>query len=104
MTTYDIIKAAIQNKQTIEATYDGLPRKLCPHVIGTKTGVQQCLCYQYGGQTSKGPITSDTASNWKCMVISKFQHVKVTNDSWHTFSNHSKSQTCVDQIVAEVDY
>ena len=104
MTTYETIKLAIQNKQTISADYDRLPRLLCPHVIGTKNGIQQCLCYQYGGQTSQGPITADTAKNWKCLVISKLSNVVVTTDSWHTFDNHSQKQTCVDHIDVEVAY
>jgi len=104
MSIYDTIKSAIKNKQTITADYDDLPRKLCPHVIGTKNGITQCLCYQYGGQTSQGAITTDTAKNWKCLVISKLRNVVVTEDAWHTFDNHSQKQTCVDQIDLEVVY
>jgi hypothetical protein len=104
MPTYDLIKTAIQNKQAITANYDGLPRELCPHVIGTKNGTEQCLCYQFGGETSRGKITTDGPSNWKCMVISKFKNVAISDGEWHTYENHSKKQTCVDIIDAEIDY
>jgi len=104
MTPYQIIKNAILNKQPVTAMYDGYYRELCPHVIGTKDGVEQCLCYQYGGDSSRGKITFDSKSNWRCMIISKFSQVTATTGPWHTFENHSKSQTCVDVIDAEAAF
>jgi len=103
-TTYTTIRNAILNKQQVFATYDGLPRELCPHMIGHKAGVEQALFYQFGGSTSKGPITSDTKDNWKCMIISKFQNVTVKDGEWHTFENHSRPSTCTDVIDVEVHF
>ena len=31
-------------KQPVAATYDGLPRLLCPYVLGRKSGRLQALC------------------------------------------------------------
>jgi hypothetical protein len=38
------------------------------------------------------------------MVISKFENVAISDGEWHTYENHSKKQTCVDIIDAEIDY
>lgn len=47
MNRYEVVKKAIQNKKQIIAKYNGLVREMCPHVIGTKSGRQQALFYQY---------------------------------------------------------
>jgi len=52
MTTYELIRQAIEKKQCITCNYNGYSRKMTPHVIGTKKGKQQALFYQYGGQSS----------------------------------------------------
>ena len=43
MSNYDLIRNAILGKQQVFANYDGHPRELCPHAIGTKTvGNKRC--------------------------------------------------------------
>ena len=36
------------------AIYDGLPRLLCPHVLGRKSGRLRVLFYQFGGSSNSG--------------------------------------------------
>ncbi len=99
LSTYEIVREAILNKQPIHAFYDGYERYMCPHVIGTKKGVQQCLFYQYAGQSKSGnPV------GWKCVIISGLQNIRAFAGDWHTDTNHSKQQTCVDSIDVEVEY
>lgn len=104
MNNYTAVKTAIINKQPISATYDGYYRELCPHAIGTKNGKNQGLFYQFGGDTSKGPIGDEGPNNWKCMHIDKLQNIQVIGGEWHTASNHSNRSTCIDAIDVEVDY
>jgi hypothetical protein len=60
MDAYGIIRQAIIDQKTIVATYKGLERIMCPHVIGTnKQGRQQALCYQFGGESQSRPIEPD---------------------------------------------
>lgn len=102
--TYVMIKNAILNKQQVFAIYDGYRRELCPHAIGHKGGIEQALFYQFGGETSKGRVTTDTKNNWKCMTISKLSNVTVYDGEWHTFENHSRPSTCTDIIDVEVEF
>jgi hypothetical protein len=101
---YQIIRNAILNKQQVIATYDGCLREMCPHVIGHKNGTEQALCYQFAGNTSKGPIKEQSKNNWRCITISKLTNVSVKDGEWYTFENHSRPSTCVDTIDVEVAY
>lgn len=99
---YDMIYSAIQNKQIITATYKGYYREMCPHVLGHKKGRAHALFYQFGGQSKSGLSPEGAADNWRCIFVDELQNVKVQDGAWHTAPNHSRPQTCVDQIRIEV--
>lgn len=105
MSTYDIVRQAIIDKSQITAVYDGHYREMCPHAIGIKKGKEQALFYQFGGETSKGPLQDPSASNnWRCLELSKLHNVRVTTGPWHSADNHSSASTCIDDIDLEVSY
>lgn len=103
MTTYDLVKQAILEKKCVTCMYNGFLRKMTPHVIGTKKGTEQALFYQYGGESSSG-LSSDPAKNWRCIPIGKIEDLSINGDAFQTAHNHSRTQTCVDDIDVEVDY
>lgn len=103
MTTYELIRQAIEKKQCITCNYNGYSRKMTPHVIGTKKGKQQALFYQYGGQSSSG-LSMNPKENWRCIEISKITNATINSDKFQTASNHGRDQTCVDVIDLEVEY
>lgn len=100
--TYDIIRNAIINKLQVVATYDGHVREMCPHVIGTKGGREQALFYQFGGTSSSGAIIPNSSKNWRCIPIEGLSDVSTRPGPWHTGANHSRTQTCVDNIDVEI--
>ena len=89
-------------KQHVLATYDGYPREMCPHAIGTKNGREQALFYQFGGGSKSGLKPAGSPDNWRCIELAKLTGVSVRAGSWHTASNHSESQTCVCIVDVEV--
>ena len=101
---YQIVRQAIIDKNSISATYDGYPRELTPHVIGTKRGVRHALFYQFGGQSSSGLGPVGSPSNWRCIDVDKLTDVRVIVGVFHTAPNHTRPQTCVDVIDAVVRY
>ena len=103
MSNYELIKYAIQNKKQVTAMYEGRYREMCPHNLGTKLGRQQAMFYQFGGDSSKGPITPANAQ-WRCMQLDKLTHLEVKDGLWFTGDNHSRPQTCVDRIEYEVAF
>lgn len=99
---YQLIRSAILNKQQIVATYQGHVREMCPHVIGTKNGREQALFYQFGGTSSSG-IVAGSSANWRCIPIDGLSGVTAMDGEWRTADNHSRSQTCVDDVDVEVE-
>ena len=100
---YDVVRNAIANKHIIVATYQDHVREMCPHVIGRKNGREQALFYQFGGTSSSGPIIPDALKNWRCIPIDGLSNVSSKPGEWCTAANHSRPQTCVDEIDLEVD-
>jgi hypothetical protein len=103
MTNHEIIADAIINKKQVTAFYNGHLREMCPHVLGTKNGRTQCLFYQFGGGSSSGTITPNSQQNWRCIPVDTLEISEVKTGIWHTGSNHSRPQTCVDFIDVEVE-
>src|SRR5215204_2962631 len=46
---YLLLRLAAARRQPVAATYDGLLRLLCPHVLGRKSGRLRMFCYQFAG-------------------------------------------------------
>jgi len=104
MSTYELIKDAILNKRQIFATYKGYRREMCPHTLGWKGDKQQCLFYQFGGDSSSGIIISGSDKNWRCIPIDQLENITIQDGDWQTANNHSPRQTCVDQIEVEASF
>jgi hypothetical protein len=77
MTTYEIIRNAIHNKEQVFAYYDGYPREMCPHVLGRKNGREQALFYQFGCGSTHGSVPG-----WRCIEIAKLSEVSSRKGKW----------------------
>jgi hypothetical protein len=100
-TNQELISSAIKQKRPIRAIYDNYQRELCPHAMGWKDNVMNVLCFQFGGSSSKGlPIIGE----WKCMQVDKLRNVSLQSGEWHTSKMHTRTQTCIDQIVIQIDH
>src|SRR5580700_12291285 len=97
---YRLVRAAVANKQPIEAVYQGRLRLFCPHRLGrNREGGLRVLCYQYGGDSRSGLQPVGSPENWRCIVLEKLSRVKPIEDTWRTAPNHSRPTSC----VAEAD-
>jgi hypothetical protein len=101
-TNLDALTLAIQTKTPVACDYNGFYREMCPHVVGWKAGKLQVLSYQFAGQSSSGPIVPLSLDNWRCMEVEKIQNLKEITAEWQSYSPHSRPQTCVDEILAQV--
>ncbi len=99
---YELIEQAIREKLQVTATYKGYYREMCPHALGVKNGRQQALFYQFGGESSKGMVTPGSTDNWRCIAIQGLANITLRAGEWYTAANHSRAQTCIDQIDIEV--
>lgn len=95
--SYAILRQAIQLKRCVTAYYDLEPRHFAPHCLGeSKDGHMNVLGFQYGGKSS-GKLP-----NWRCYHVSDLRNVTINGDQWHTASDHSRPNTCVNTVHAEV--
>jgi hypothetical protein len=100
---YDLLRLAAARRQPVAAIYDGLPRLLCPYVLGRKSGRLRALCYQFGGSSRSGlPMVSQGVGGWRCLVVVKLSEVELRAEAWHT-EPRSPRQTCIDEIDFDAD-
>jgi hypothetical protein len=100
---YLLLRLAATRRQPVAAVYDGLPRLLCPHVLGRKSGRLRVLCYQFGGSSNSGiAVASDAMGGWRCLAVEKLSQVVLRADAWHT-EPRSPRQTCIDEVDFDAD-
>jgi hypothetical protein len=100
---YDRLRLAAARRQPVAAVYDGLPRLLCPHVLGRKSGRLHAFVYQFGGSSNSGPpMTAEGVGVWRCLTVAKLSQVELRTDAWHT-EPRSLRQTCIDEIDFDAD-
>jgi hypothetical protein len=100
---YDLLRLAAARRQVVTAIYDGLPRLLCPHVLGRKSGRLHGLFYQFGGSSNSGlPVAPEGVGYWRCLAVEKLSQVELHADAWHT-EPRSRRQTCVDEVDFDAD-
>jgi hypothetical protein len=100
---YDLLHLAAARRQPVAATYDGLRRLLCPHVLGRKSGRLHMFCYQFGGGSHSGlPMVPERMGEWRCLAVEKLSEVELRAEGWHT-EPRSPRQTCIDEIELDAD-
>ena len=100
---YLLLRLAATGRQPVAAVYDGLPRLLCPHVLGRKAGRLHTFFYQFGGGSRRGlPMVPDGIGGWRCLAVEKLSQVELRADAWHT-EPRAPRQTCIDEIDFDVD-
>jgi hypothetical protein len=76
---------------------------MSPHALDFKNGKLHTLCYQFGGESSTG-LSADSADNWRCMAVAQLEGVQIMGRDVQSVSHHSRLNTCIDEVVVEVDY
>ena len=100
---YLLLRLAAAGRQPVAAVYDGLPRLLCPHVLGRKAGRLHTFFYQFGGGSHSGlPMAPERIGEWRCLAVEKLSQVELRADAWHT-EPRSPQQTCIDEIDFDAD-
>jgi len=103
---YQMIRQAIIDKDIVVAAYHGYVREMCPRVLGTKRGRLQSLMYQFAGGSSSGLEPDGSPANWRCVIVEELSNVSTrrSKGEWHTASDYSRPQTCVDPNEKVVDF
>jgi hypothetical protein len=100
---YELLRVGAAGRQPVAAIYDGLPRLLCPHVLGRKSGQPHVFVYQFGGSSNSGlPMVLEGVGGWRCLAVEKLSQVELRADAWHT-EPRAPHQTCVDEVDFDAD-
>src|ERR1051326_6371906 len=96
---YDLIRDAILQKKQLNCEYKGKQRKICPLVLGTKAGKQKVFVWQFDGTSNTNlPVGGD----WRCMFVEELTSVSASDGEWHSGSQTSRPQTCVEEVDVAV--
>ena len=99
-----LVTAAVFLKRPISAIYNDHRRSMCPYVLGKKkSGSLQVLCYQYAGGSASGLKPWGSADNWRCIAIPKLRDVRLLDDRWLAAENHSRPQTCIEEVMFDAE-
>ena len=77
----DLIRQAIREQRRLEATYHGLSRVLCPHVLGTLRQDRRLFAYQVGGESASGEFDEEIEP-WRAMRVAELKDVRLTEGPW----------------------
>jgi hypothetical protein len=110
MSVYEIIKAALMARHPLLIVRKGKPRYVCAHVLGTKIdnkagrSRQNCLFYQWAGESEKGLGPDGSSLNWRCMHVDEIESAEILkNEPWHTVKGlPTQVSFCVDVVDAKV--
>jgi|SRR5580704_1060243 hypothetical protein len=101
---YQMVRQAIIHKDVVVARYQGHAREMCLHAIGKKNGQLYAFLYQFAGGSSSGLKPDGSPANWRCLRVDQLSDlcIRKSGGDWHTASNYSTMQTCVDEIDVKV--
>jgi hypothetical protein len=101
---YALLRIAAARKQPVAAIYDGIPRLLCPHVLGrNREGRLRTFCYQFGGGSGSGLRSGpEGIGGWRCIAVDKLSQVELRTGAWRT-EPRSRRQSCVEEIDFDAD-
>jgi len=99
MSVYKQIRDSMESETPISCVYQDKYREVCAHSIGTKAGQEKVLTFQFAGESSKG---LPEGGEWRCMFVDQISDVQQIDGSWRTRDDHSRPQTCIDDVDFEV--
>jgi hypothetical protein len=103
---YALLRKAIEQRLQMHAVYDGLPREVCPHVLGLGAdGSALALVYQFGGDTNGHELAAaGSPENWRCFAVGGLSDIQLVEGKWHSAYNYSVAhQSCVQQIAIAIE-
>ena len=97
-----LVFSAVCDRRPMAVMYEGTRRLLCPHVLGyNEPGEYRVFCYQYGGESGRGPQPGTGAGIWRCLSLDKLAYAELLDGDWQT-EPHAP-QHCVRHVEIAAD-
>ena len=95
---YTVFRNAILGERQVVCSYEGRPRELCPHIIGTNmSGEEVVLAWQFAGESS-GPLPQ-----WRCLKLANVRNARARSGRWYEGGSHKTTQKCVTVIDLDIN-
>jgi hypothetical protein len=99
---YELFEQAMRERRQIVCRYHGLPREICPIILGWGAdGTARCLAYQFAGKSTRPMTTPDT--RWRCLALAEVSDVQLRDGPWHSGGQHRADQKCVKIVDLDVN-
>ncbi len=96
----ELLRTSIKNLSPISATYDGYPRELCVHIIGTKRGDWKAFAWQFAGSSSR----PESLPTWRDLFVGRLIDLTLQDGEWYRgWTTGQRDQKAVDVIDTVVD-
>ena len=69
-------------------------------MLGRDGLTEKALVYQFGGATSRGPVTKP---DWKCFKLNEVEDGHLIDRRWHSGSQHSEAQHCMKMVEYDIN-
>jgi|SRR4051794_35949407 hypothetical protein len=97
---YKLIFRALRRREQLTFSYQGLPRKCCPVILGyAADGREALFAYQFAGATS----SKTKLPQWRCFYIAGIRDLKSRSVAWLEGTSHTQAQTCVHFVDVDVN-
>jgi hypothetical protein len=97
--TYELFWRAILGRKQVLCIYQAFHRETCPYTLGYKDGHEKALVFQFAGESSR---RLPSGGEWRCFFLSEVRDAVTREGPWHGGGGHSRPQSCVDEIEADV--
>ena len=98
--THALLLKAMREERPVACTYQGHRREICPVMLGRDGLTEKALVYQFGGATSRGPVTKP---DWKCFKLNEVEDGHLIDGRWHSGSQHSEAQHCMKMVEYDIN-
>jgi hypothetical protein len=99
-TTYELFREAMAERKPVTCVYGGLPRQLCPIILGHSKGEEKALTFQFGGESGSG---LPPGGEWRCLWLSRVTGAELSAGSWRAGASHRQPQGCVEIVDFDVN-
>jgi hypothetical protein len=93
----DVICQAIKEKRLLELIYEGLTRRVAPHIYGIDSAGEELLsCYEVWGG-SEG-----VAAGWRSLRLAEISQLKLTSKRFAPRPEHQRSDGAIARVFCQV--
>ena len=98
---YELLRAAIERRESVTLHHHNYVRFLSPHALGTDASARPALlAYQYGGGKVGGlRVTGE----WVCIPLSQLPAARPNSDSWNAGRGVAPPALCLREVELAAD-